>query len=48
MAGGQTFCIPTFVTVPPPTGAKSHDTGAKLPLIVLLGGVVVCADAILG
>ena len=31
--------IPTFTTVPPPTAAKSHDTGPDVLLIELLGGV---------
>src|SRR6266481_1601466 len=37
-------CIPTFVNVPPPTTAKSQDTGPELLLIELLGGVPVCAE----
>src|ERR1700682_1314647 len=38
--------MPTFVTVPPPTGAKSHTSGPELLLMVLVGGVVVCAEAV--
>jgi hypothetical protein len=33
--------MPTFVTVPPPTAAKSHDTGPEPLLIELLGGGLV-------
>src|SRR5438034_11648731 len=36
--------IPTFTTVPPPTAAKSHDTGPDVLLIELLGGVPVWAE----
>src|ERR1700730_17275196 len=38
--------MPTFTTVPPPTGAKSHASGPELLLMVLTGGVVVCAKAV--
>jgi hypothetical protein len=38
--------MPTLATVPPPTGAKSQATGPELLLIVLTGGVVVCAKAV--
>src|SRR5260370_41403796 len=44
MAGGQMSWMPTFVTVPPPTAAKSHDTGPDVLLIELLGGVPVWAE----
>jgi hypothetical protein len=33
--------MPTFVTVPPPTAAKSHVTGPEVLLIELLGGGLV-------
>jgi len=38
--------MPTLVTVPPATGAKSHARGPELLLIVLVGGVVICAEAV--
>src|ERR1700730_9451744 len=38
--------MPTLVTVPPPTGAKSHASGPEVLLMVLVGGVVVCAEAV--
>src|ERR1700719_580900 len=38
--------MPTLATVPPPTGAKSHVSGPELLLMVLTGGVVVCAKAV--
>src|ERR1700730_6228974 len=38
--------MPTLVTVPPPTGAKSHARGPEPLLMVLVGGVVVCAEAV--
>src|SRR5258708_11636537 len=38
--------MPTLVTVPPPTGAKSHASGPVVLLMVLEGGVVVCAEAV--
>src|SRR5258708_34112707 len=42
--GGQLSWIPKFVHVPPPTAAKSHDTGPDVLLIELLGGVPVWAE----
>ena len=43
------FCITTLMKVPPPTGPKSHASGPELLLMlllmVLLGGVAVCAEA---
>jgi len=36
--------MPTLVTVPPPTGPTSHDTGPALLLIVLPGGGPVWAE----
>ena len=43
------FCITTLMKVPSPTGPKSHASGPELLLmlllIVLLGGVAVCAEA---
>src|SRR5258708_31729589 len=44
LAGGQMSWMPTFVTAPPPTAAKSHDTGPDVLLIELLGGVPVWAE----
>src|SRR6266850_2280665 len=38
--------MPTLVTVPPATGAKSHARGPEPLLMVLVGGVVVCAEAV--
>src|SRR5258708_23354897 len=38
--------MPTLVTVPPPTGAKSHASGPEVLLMVLEGGAVVCAEAV--
>src|ERR1700730_8021282 len=38
--------MPPLVTVPPPTGAKSHARGPEPLLMVLVGGVVVCAEAV--
>jgi hypothetical protein len=38
-------CMPTLVKAPPPTGPKSHASGPEPLLMVLLGGVAVCAEA---
>src|SRR5437016_10293664 len=39
MPGGQMSWMPTFVTVPATTGAKSQTTVPELVLMVLVGGV---------
>src|SRR3979409_1067078 len=38
--------MPTLVNVPPATGAKSHARGPEPLLMVLVGVVVVCAEAV--